>query len=172
MTRHIILLGFKHVGKSLLAKKLAKCVKLPYVDTDRLVEQLYATTYTSALLCREIFKTHGDEFFRDLEHQALRNVLAASPAVIALGGGTPLLPANQHLLKAHILIHITAPRELVFERIMRKGKPFFFVEGEDPWLTFNRLWEKRETIYQQLTTIKINNKGNLHHTLQHILYYL
>ena len=108
MIKHIILLGFKHVGKSTVGKHLGKKLQMPFIDLDDRIKENYHRQQGEALSCREIFHRHGETFFRDCETQALREVLRLSPAVIAVGGGTPLRPENQNLLKSHLLIYLTA----------------------------------------------------------------
>ena len=52
--KHIILIGFKNVGKTLIAKNLALALDLPFVDSDIVLEDLYANEHEECLSCREI----------------------------------------------------------------------------------------------------------------------
>lgn len=159
--KHIILIGFKHVGKSVIGQQLAVKIGRPFIDLDRQIEQLFKQTCQQSLSARQIMQNHGEAHFRHLEHQALAKTLTEKSSVIALGGGCPLALNNQLLLKPHLLIYITAPPDNVFERIMAGGQPAFFSSAKDPHDSFNTIWQAREKIYQSLANISINNQSSI-----------
>lgn len=168
--QHIVLIGFKHVGKSVIAKELARVKHLQCIDLDKAIERSYLTPKGKHLTSRQLMKKHGEAAFRQREALVLSQVLQLpQPCVIATGGGTPLAETNQALLKTQQVVYITASRQLVFERIMRKGKPAFFPDDEDPWVAFNRFWEQREPIYRSLAAIIVENHGKLADTVEQIL---
>lgn len=159
--KHIILIGFKHVGKSVIGKELAAKLQHRFIDLDKETENLYAAQFRQELSCRQIMQNHGQEMFKQLENKALVKVLAMKPAIISLGGGTPLNAENQQLILPHTLVHIKAPAGIVFERIMLNGKPAFFSEEENPFTAFKKLWDEREKIYQQLTDFIVDNADSV-----------
>lgn len=161
MDKHFILIGFKHVGKSVIGQQLAVNIGRPFIDLDRQIEQLFKQTCQPSLSARQIMQNHGEAHFRQLEHQALVTTLAEKPSVIALGGGCPLALNNQILLKPHLLIYITAPPDKVFERIMASGQPAFFSSTKDPHATFNTLWQARAKIYQSLASFSVANQSSI-----------
>ena len=69
------------MGKSAVARRLATRLETPYVDVDREVEA--ATGYAIA----EIWKTHGESHFRELELTAIREAAARGSGVVAVGAG-------------------------------------------------------------------------------------
>ena len=158
---HIILMGFKHVGKSVIGKNLSEKLKVPFIDLDHTIEMLYENTYSKKNTCRQIMQKHGEKFFRYLEMNALSETLDVKPSIISLGGGTPLIVENQKMIQPCILVHVTAPRGIVFERILMSGMPAFFNPGEDMLKSFNRLWEEREKNYKEITDILIENRGSV-----------
>lgn len=170
--QHIILIGFKHVGKSVIGRSLALRMGRMHLDLDHEIERLYETQFQNKLSCREIVAQEGEKFFRNLEHQALEEALKTKPCVISVGGGTPMLEENRGLIKTHCVIYITAPPKQVFERIMRKGRPSFFPADEDPLATFNRLWLEREKVYKQLATFTVNNRKSISCTMEQLIRYL
>ncbi|HVV68248.1 MAG TPA: shikimate kinase [Gammaproteobacteria bacterium] len=166
--QHIIFIGFKNAGKTVIGKEVATRLKRPFIDLDKEIEKLYAEQLNEALSCREISKRHGETFFRDLEVKALQEVIHVQPSVIALGGGAPLREENRLLLKPHILIYLTASPEIVFQRIMAGGIPSFF-EEEDPLGSFKSLWAQRQQVYQDLAVLTIDNSGDVQDAIQEIL---
>lgn len=157
MNSHIILIGFKHSGKSTIGLALSEKLNMHFVDLDQLIEQHYAAQEGHALNCREIMRKNGELFFRHLESQVLQQTLNNIPMVLALGGGTPLKVENQHLIRNNHIIHITAPQEVIFSRIQQSGQPAFFPPNEEPITAFSRLWEERMPIYHSIAQHTVNN---------------
>lgn len=160
--QHIILIGFKNVGKTSIGRELAACLNKPFIDLDREVEKKYNEYYQSSYTCRQIMQQHGEAFYREYESSVLKHVLEKTPCIISLGGGTVLYKKNQDLLQSHCLLHIAAPKGIVFERIMVEGLPAFFDPNKDPYDAFCDLWDERNHIYQKLTNKTVNNHQSIH----------
>ncbi|MDF3055563.1 MAG: aroK [Gammaproteobacteria bacterium] len=166
--RHIILIGFKNAGKSTIGKRLAQLLNRPFVDLDDKIEYLFQQKYKKACRCREIMQIYGADFFRELETTALAETIAGPPHVIALGGGTPMRIENQRMIASQCLIHITAEPKIIFKRIMKGRRPAFFPPGVDSRLTFNKIWEERDKVYHQLTSVRVQNSGKIEDTVQQL----
>ena len=69
------------VGKSTVGKKLAKKLKLKFIDIDQIIEKKEKRTI------KEIFENKGEGYFRKIEKKISLEELKKSNAVIALGGG-------------------------------------------------------------------------------------
>ena len=145
----------------MIGKSLAKKLCVPFIDLDQKIEILYEKQFSKKSTCRQIMQENGEKFFRDLEMNALSDVIEAQPSIISLGGGTPLAAENQKMLKSCIVVHITAPREIVFERIRMSGQPAFFNPKEDLLDSFNTLWNEREKIYEKIKSFMIENNGSV-----------
>lgn len=167
--RHIILIGFKHVGKSVIGRILAHQLRKNYIDIDREIERLYAQQHQTPLTCREIVQQQGEQFFRQLEQEALQQAVQAEPCIISTGGGAPMRPENCRLMAPHCVVHITAKPKDVFDRIMKKGAPAFFTAAEDPWRVFWRLWKERERVYMDIATVSVRNNGSIGITVKWLL---
>ncbi|HEV2614650.1 MAG TPA: shikimate kinase [Gammaproteobacteria bacterium] len=170
LNKHIILIGFKNVGKTAIGKNLANTLNKPFIDLDAQIELLHEQQSGKKLTCRHIMEKSGEVIFRLLETSALQKVLRSrEPAVISLGGGTATLSENQLLIKDHTVIHVTAPRGIIFERIMMGGRPAFFDINEDLLDSFNKLFNQREKIYETLHDIAILNNGSIDMAVNHIV---
>lgn len=168
--QHIILIGFKHVGKSTIGKLLSEKIALPLVDLDREIEARYKKISGSFFECREIFAACGEQAFRALEYETLVDMLAgSSSSILSLGGGTPTNPRTHELLKGHSIVYITSPKEAVYERIMLSGKPAFLSPHENSYESFTRVWGERKKIYQQLATITVENNGRRQDAVEKII---
>ncbi|HBU07038.1 MAG TPA: hypothetical protein DEB09_03055 [Candidatus Magasanikbacteria bacterium] len=168
--KHIILIGFKHVGKSAIAQRLAEDLNLAHVDLDNLIEQKHCHDTKQSLNCRQIMTDHGVEHFRSLEKQVLEDLLLheKSEKIISVGGGTPLNEDNRRLISEHRVVHVVAPRGIVFERIMVNGKPAFFPDNGDDFETFLNIWEERIPVFESIAHTTIENDGSIQTAVEQI----
>jgi shikimate kinase len=81
LKKNLVLTGMMGVGKSTIGKRLAKSLKLKFVDVDKAIEEKEKNTVS------EIFNNKGESYFRKIEKKITLEVLKKSELVIALGGG-------------------------------------------------------------------------------------
>jgi shikimate kinase / 3-dehydroquinate synthase len=114
---HIFLYGPPGTGKSTVGKLLARNLKLPFVDLDRVIES------NVGMSIPQIMGQEGEEIFRDLETSALKKVIRQSESVVALGGGALLRYENRILVETHgKVIVLTAELETLFKRLSESSK--------------------------------------------------
>jgi len=168
--KHIILIGFKHTGKSVVGRALAEELGKSFIDLDEVVEELNEEKTGDKFNRRQIVQTHGLLRFRELEKEGLQKIMAqeTEPCILSVGGGTPLFEENRELIRKHNVILVTAPRGIVFERIMINGKPEFFSDDEEPVVCFKRIWEEREPIYKELAQGTVENNGAIQDVVSEI----
>lgn len=165
--KHIILIGFKHTGKSVVGKMLSKKMSYNFFDLDNLLEKKHEKSKGEKLPCREIYNEYGKDYFRNLEAEVLKTVLKSDKkAVISVGGGTILSDKNREILSDHTIVHITAPRGIVYERIMVNGKPAFFPEDGDSLTSFRKIWDERSSIYEELADITVVNDESVENAVR------
>ena len=100
----IILTGFMGTGKSVVGRVVGEMLGLRWVDTDELIERRAGVSIST------IFEREGEERFRELESEALREALEMSGAVVSTGGGILLRDENRALMRsAGPIICLTAP---------------------------------------------------------------
>lgn len=93
MHRNIVLVGFMGTGKSTVGQEVARILGWAFKDSDaEVVEQ-------AGITIPEIFAVHGEGRFRELETEALRNLLSKEKQVIATGGGAVLKEENRSLMQ-------------------------------------------------------------------------
>jgi shikimate kinase len=113
--KKIILLGYMGCGKSTIAKRLSNSTEIPFVDLDKSIEE------RTNLTINEIFKLHGEIYFRKLEREVFIDLLKApNDLIIGLGGGTPCYANNHELLKGQniVSIYLKASVDTLFERLV------------------------------------------------------
>jgi shikimate kinase len=82
-------------GKTTVGRALAKALGTDFHDTDQAIEQ------ATGLAIPQIFATHGEPHFRELERQAVARALSDQCGVVALGGGAVMHPATQEALAGY-----------------------------------------------------------------------
>ncbi|MEZ5315822.1 MAG: shikimate kinase [Vicinamibacterales bacterium] len=92
--RVIALLGLRGAGKTSIGRRLARRLRLRFVELDREIES------RAGLALGEIFTLHGEEYYRRLEHDTLVDLLTSGQSmVIAVGGGLVTAPETYALLR-------------------------------------------------------------------------
>ena len=113
----IILTGFSGTGKSAVSPILARRLGWELVDTDRLVEDRAGKSIL------QIFGDEGQEYFRELESEALKEACADERVIISTGGGAVLRPENRWTMaEAGFVVCLEALPETIYERLVARGE--------------------------------------------------
>ena len=92
--KHIVLIGFMGAGKSTVGRALAAELGRELLDTDQMIEEKAGCRIT------EIFARQGEQAFRRLEEEILKQLAEEkAPAVISTGGGMPVFEKNRPALR-------------------------------------------------------------------------
>lgn len=152
-----VLIGFKGCGKSSVGKVLAEKQKTIFTDTDSAIELLHMERTSKKLEFREIYKKHGEDYFKALEAEAVQATLALDKGVVSLGGGTLMnMRQSDSLKKPAIFVYITVDNETLFQRIIADGIPAFF-DKDNPRVSFEEIFKKREPVYKEYADITVDN---------------
>lgn len=170
----VILTGFMGCGKSTIGRILAEKRGQELLDTDHYIEQKQGRSIS------DIFATQGEEVFRDMETEALRELIQKQePMVIALGGGLPIggnlygeEPVRQRaLLRGERNRELLAELGYVFylkitpEEVYRRLKGDTtrpLLQTEDPYTRIIGLLQQRDMWYEkcadEIITVEGKNK--------------
>lgn len=170
----VILTGFMGCGKSTIGRILAEKRGQEFLDTDRYIEQKQGRSIS------DIFATQGEEVFRDMETEALRELIQKQePMVIALGGGLPIggnlygeEPVRQRaLLRGERNRELLAELGYVFYLKITPGEVYRRLKGdttrpllqtEDPYARITELLQQRDVWYEkcadEIITVEGKNK--------------
>ena len=109
---HVILIGYRGTGKSAVGKRLAEKLKMPFYDTDELIER------GAARSIQDMVVEKGWAYFRKREGEIIRKLAVLQRGVVATGGGALLDQGNCDILKEQgLLIWLTAEVMTMAERI-------------------------------------------------------
>lgn len=138
----IYLTGFMGTGKTTIGKLLSQHLDYRFIDTDDLIEK------ESGMTIDEIFNTHNEEYFRELERKVLLSTFNLTKAVISTGGGLAAYQDNIKLIKANgIAVTLSASPEVIFSRISSDANIRPLLQGEDRERKLNVLIQKRAYYY-------------------------
>jgi shikimate dehydrogenase len=90
---NLVLIGMPGSGKTTVGTQLAEAMGRPFLDTDALIGETYGKAPA------QIITEQGEQAFRDMESQIIRDVSAHTGCVIATGGGAVLRWENIDLLR-------------------------------------------------------------------------
>jgi XRE family aerobic/anaerobic benzoate catabolism transcriptional regulator len=115
--RIIALLGLRGSGKTAVGRRLARRLRLRFVELDKLIEQ------RAGMRLPEVFTIHGEDFYRRLEKDVLTDLFNGGQSmVLAVGGGLVTAPETYALLLRHArTIWLKTKAEDCWTRVMRQG---------------------------------------------------
>ncbi len=145
MTR-IVLIGAPGSGKSTVGHALAAHLQWPFIDTDTLIELKAGKKIT------DIFVVDGEDIFRAMEFETLKEVLQETSAVISLGGGAPISPQAQDEIRnsTSIVIFLDVSLSTAAPRVgFNRDRPLLIGNPRAQW---QALSDKRRPIYEDLAT--------------------
>ena len=118
---NIILCGFMGSGKTTVGKELARKMNFKFIDTDELIEK------EQGISIKEIFEKHGEDYFRNLEHEICKKVSNMRNCIISTGGGVMTYKRNCDVLKnKNKIIFLDASFNIICKRIGNNNvRPLF-----------------------------------------------
>lgn len=141
--RSIVLVGLMGAGKTVIGRRVAAALDLPFIDSDHEIERV------SRMTIPELFAAYGEEEFRALERRVIARLLRGGPQVLSTGGGAFMNPATrQAVARRGISVWLKADLETLMHRVSkRQNRPL--LQAEDPRAVMQRLMDLRYPVYQQ-----------------------
>ena len=154
LQENIAIIGFMGTGKTTVSSALSKITGLKEIDVDAYIVE------KAKMSISEIFEKYGEEYFRNLETESLREIANNKNQIISCGGGAVLKDENVDILKnSGTIVLLTATPETIFDRV--KDHTHRPILNNDMSLSHVKsLMEKREPRYQSVADIKVNVDSN------------
>jgi shikimate kinase len=89
----VVLVGFMAAGKTTVGRELAALLGWEFRDLDAWIEERAGATVA------ELFRDHGEDFFREQERRAAGEAALLERCVVAAGGGAFAAPATRDALR-------------------------------------------------------------------------
>jgi len=146
-TQNIFLTGFMGAGKSTVGHALATLTGCPFYDLDSLIVDKEQRSIA------DIFKTDGEEYFRNCETNVLSALNEEKNAVYATGGGIVLREENRSLMRGTgRVIYLRTRWDTLCERLKDSvDRPL--VDPAKGWYDLEQLWLHRKPLYHDADLI-------------------
>ena len=130
-------------GKTCIGRRLAKRLRLPFVDADDEIEK------SAGCSIPDVFDLYGEAEFRDGERRVIKRLLNQPVHVLATGGGAFVDNHTRRRVKNMALsIWIRADIELLLSRTKRRdNRPL--LKGTNPREKLEQLIKQRYPAYEQ-----------------------
>ncbi len=144
---NVVLIGMPGSGKTSVGKILAEKLQREFIDTDEEIVKKEGRTIP------EIFNSNGEEYFRKIESEVLKEVGKLSNKVISTGGGIIKNLENYFPLKQNGKI-FWIDRDV--EKLVTDGRPL-----SKDLETVKKLYAERRDKYSFFADEKISNDGEI-----------
>ena len=156
--RKIALIGLMGAGKTSVGKTLASIMRLPFVDSDTVIEEEAGMTIPG------IFATEGESGFRERESRAIERITSAPGAIIlSVGGGAAAREENSSLLRERCMTSwlYVSPKTAALRSGEQRGslaaRPL--LAGTDPEARLRGLEKERRGAYASSAEILVSTEG-------------
>jgi shikimate kinase len=151
MPPSVVLVGSPGAGKSTVGRRVAEQLGVPFADTDALIEA------AAGMSVSDIFVTLGEDEFRALEADAVRQALADRDGVLSLGGGAVLSEVTRARLADVRVVWLRVTAADAASRVgMNTARPLLLGNVR---ATLSSLLEQRNPIYAQVATDVVDTSG-------------
>ena len=139
----VALLGLRGAGKTTVGRRLARRRRVPFVELDRRIET------AAELSLGELFSLHGEDYYRRLEREVLKDVLdEGRPMVLATGGGLVASADPFAMLRrSAVTVWLRARPEDHWNRVVRQGDRRPMADHPQAMADLRSLLAAREPLY-------------------------
>lgn len=150
MEKNIVLIGFMGTGKTTISHKLHSLTGMEEIDLDAYIME------KTGMQIKEIFERQGENYFRDVETESLKEVSERTGVIISCGGGTVIRDENVACMKRRgKVILLTASPQTVYERVKDSDqRPV--LNGHMDAAYIAGLMEKRRALYLRAADVIIS----------------
>ncbi|MEE0914400.1 MAG: shikimate kinase [Ruminococcus sp.] len=150
---NIVLCGFMGCGKSTVGKNIARKTGKQFLDMDTYIEE------KAGMSVSEIFEKYGESGFRDMEHEACKELSEKSGYIIASGGGAFTFSRNAEVFKGKdTIVLLDVPLDVIKFRL-RNDKTRPLLQKPDKDKVMQELYEKRLPLYTSAADIVVSGKN-------------
>lgn len=151
---NLVLSGMAGCGKTTIGKLASEYLKMPFYDVDVVITEKHGKSPA------QIITEQGEQAFRDIESQVVKELSKTGGKVISLGGGSVLREENVKALKRNgIIVYL----ERDVEKLATENRPLSEKQG------VKALFEERKQTYMKTKDVLVNNDGDVKITLKGVI---
>lgn len=150
LKKNVFLVGFMGVGKTTVARRMARDMGVACVDVDAFLERKHGRS------AAELFGELGEDALRELEYEALVECANMGPSLISCGEGIVAYDKSRELLKRRgFAVMLESSEATSLGRIHNLSTRPLLAHDCD----IEGLWEQRKPLYEEVARAKINVQG-------------
>jgi shikimate kinase len=147
----LVLVGPPGAGKTTVGSLVAETLRVPFVDTDQIVEDEAGKTVA------DIFIEDGEDRFRELEQAAVARALAEHTGVVALGGGAVLREATRKALATAPVVALSVALGDAVRRVgLARDRPLLL---DSPRARMAAMLRDRAPLYAEVARRSVDTTG-------------
>ena len=152
LEKAVVLIGMPGSGKTTFGSYIATSLNIDFLNIDSEIEVKAGMPIT------EIFKTHGETYFRALEQEITIQAFESGNRVIATGGGSILSQEIRQAMKEKTTsVYLKCSGDVLYERL-KKDVTRPLLQSPNPKETLQRLYDQRKEFYEQADiTLEMDN---------------
>lgn len=164
---NIVLTGFMGTGKTAIGRELARFLGMGYIDTDEIIEKRENCSIP------RIFAEKGEDYFRKVETQVVREVSRLNGYVISTGGGAVLKRENrENLRKNGYLVCLKADPDIILKRTENDEQRPLLKGFSDKKSRVQKLLEQRNPFYSQADIMIDTSSLTVYESVEKIVKFL
>lgn len=164
--KNIVMIGFMATGKTTIGKELSKKLDFEFIDTDIEIEK------NEKMKISDMFEKKGEDYFRDLETNILKNTINKKNIILSTGGGIIVRKENIPILKKiGTIIWLNGDKNTIIKHIKSSNIDRPLLRDYNNLETkIDEILSKRYDVYKQICDIEINiNDKNIQKVTSEIL---
>jgi XRE family aerobic/anaerobic benzoate catabolism transcriptional regulator len=144
-SRIVALVGLRGAGKSTVGPLLAARLGVRFIEMDAMIVE------ACGLPLDQLFELHGERYYRRLELETLRDILADDrPAVVAAAGGIVNEPASWELMHERAaVVWLRAAPEDHWSRVIAQGDRRPMADNPEAMEDLRVILSARERVYAE-----------------------
>lgn len=141
--RSIVFVGLMGAGKTVIGRRVAHSLGLPFHDSDDEIEEAARMTIP------EIFAHYGEDEFRALEQRVIARMMKGGSQVVSTGGGAFMNAGTRNAIaEAGVSVWLRAELDVLMERVAKRpNRPL--LKTDDPRAVMERLMRLRYPVYAE-----------------------
>ena len=148
--KNLVLIGLSGCGKSTVARRLSRRLRMPLLDTDAMIIEAEGRSIP------EIFAESGEAYFRNMESAACRAAAEQHGVIIATGGGAVLREANMEALaESGLIVFLHRHPSRILRSASLDDRPLVQDDAERLF----RLYAERLPLYRRWAHVTVHNSG-------------
>jgi shikimate kinase/3-dehydroquinate synthase len=144
----IVLVGFMGAGKTTVGHILADRLGTAFVDSDVYLERQLGRTIA------DVFAVDGEQYFRELEHRAINELVRGPDAVLALGGGALGDARTRAILRNTTVVYLRVGYDEALSRV-RQDRFRPMLQRAD----LDQVYAGRLAAYAEVAAVQVDTDG-------------